>query len=97
MIYTGPIDEFYHWDGKLEYRSLKWQEETLDIDNYRYSYDELSDVNIPYTRIIEHKHFDYKKSNKTIISKEYQSKGDLIPFVIKLIWTGMINTQNAPK
>ena len=79
VIYTGPIDEFYHCEhGKLEYRSLKWEEEVLDIDNYQgTAMMNYLDVKVPYTRIIEHKHFDYKKSNKTIISKEYpQSKGE---------------------
>lgn len=79
LIYTGPIDEFYHWEhGKLEYRSLKWEEEVLDIDNYQgTAMMNYLDVDVPYTRIIEHKHFDYKKSDKTIISREYpQSKGD---------------------
>tara|TARA_R110001592_G_scaffold17922_1_gene75020 strand:+ start:5297 stop:6397 length:1101 start_codon:yes stop_codon:yes gene_type:complete len=77
LIYTGMIDEFYDFCfGKLEYRSLNFKHKTLDTKNYQgnavINYTEKS---IPYTRIIEHKHFNKtKESDKTIISYEYSEE-----------------------
>ena len=74
IIFTGPIDKFYDYKfGKLEYRSLKFETEILDVDNYQgNAVVNYTDLEIPYTRIIEHKHFEFNtQSNKTIITREY--------------------------
>ena len=73
IIFTGCIDEYFNYFlGKLEYRSLRFEEETLDIENFQgnavINYNEFE---IPYTRIIEHKHFENAVSPKTIITREY--------------------------
>ncbi|MDD4531902.1 MAG: UDP-galactopyranose mutase [Bacilli bacterium] len=73
IMFTGCIDEFFDYVlGKLEYRSLRFEEETLNCENYQgnavINYNEYE---IPYTRIIEHKHFDNSVSPKTIITREY--------------------------
>lgn len=73
IIYTGPIDEYYGYCfGKLEYRSLRFEEEILDIPNYQgNAVVNYTEAEIPYTRIIEHKHFEFGTQKKTVISKEY--------------------------
>jgi len=73
IIYTGPIDKFYDYQfGELEYRPLKFEHQVLDYDNYQgHSVVNYTDSDIPYTRIIEHKHFNNDTSNKTVITKEY--------------------------
>jgi UDP-galactopyranose mutase len=74
VLYTGPIDQFYDYKfGKLEYRSLKFEHLILnDIENYQgNAVVNYSDKEIPYTRIIEHKHFEFTKSDNTIITKEF--------------------------
>ncbi len=73
VIYTGPIDEFYEYRfGKLEYRSLEWSNHILDIDNYQgVPVVNYTDKDTPYTRILEHKWFDYQNQKGTIISYEY--------------------------
>lgn len=79
VIYTGPIDQFYDYRfGKVEYRSLKFEEEELPIFDYQgASVINYTDVEVPYTRIIEHKHFSTGKQPTTIITKEYpSSSGD---------------------
>ncbi len=74
VLFTGMIDEYYDYKfGTLEYRSLKFENEKFDIDNYQgnavVNYNEYK---IPYTRIIEHKHFEKTDNDKTtIITKEY--------------------------
>lgn len=73
VLYTGPIDAFYNYKhGLLEYRSLRFEHEILDIENFQgnavINYTERS---VPYTRIIEHKHFVFGKQQKTIITKEF--------------------------
>ena len=72
-IYSGPIDKFFNYKfGNLEYRPLKFVQETLDMSNYQgCSVVNYTDIDIPYTRIIEHKHFENSISEKTIITKEY--------------------------
>lgn len=74
-VYTGPIDEFYSYSlGKLEYRSLRFETETLDKENYQgVAVVNYTESEIPYTRIIEHKHFNFTKCPKTIVTKEYPS------------------------
>ena len=75
------IDEYYNYCfGELEYRSLKFEEEVLNIDNFQgVAVMNFTDIETPYTRIIEHKHFEFGNQNKTIITREYPKewkKGD---------------------
>lgn len=75
IIYTGPIDEYYGYEyGALQYRSLRFETEVLDIDNYQgVAGMNYTDAETPYTRIIEHKHFEFSKGDpgKTVITKEF--------------------------
>lgn len=73
IIYTGPIDEYFRYAcGPLEYRSVRFEEEILDIPNYQgNAVVNYTDPDTPWTRIIEHKWFDYRGQPGTIISKEY--------------------------
>lgn len=73
VLYTGPIDQFYNYQfGKLEYRSLEFKTEVLDIPNYQgIAGMNYGDVDIEFTRIIEHKHFEFGEQPKTVITKEY--------------------------
>lgn len=73
IIFTGMIDEFFDYEfGKLEYRSLKFENEILNIENFQgNAVINYTDFEVPYTRIIEHKHFENSISKKTIITKEY--------------------------
>lgn len=78
IVFTGKIDEFYNYKlGKLEYRTVHFEEKIYDIANYQgNAVINYTEKDIPYTRIIEHKHFemfgaDINKCSKTIISKEY--------------------------
>lgn len=82
VLYTGMIDEYFDYQlGELQYRSLRFEEETLtDCDNYQgnavVNYTERA---VPYTRIIEHKHFEFGKGEGTVITREYPAdwkKGD---------------------
>jgi UDP-galactopyranose mutase len=74
-IYTGPIDEFFSYRyGELEYRFLRFETEIMNISNYQgNAVVNYTERNIPYTRIIEHKHFDFDAgaTDKTIITREY--------------------------
>ncbi len=76
IIYTGPIDEYFGYCyGKLEYRSLRFETERLDIDNYQgNAVINYTEREIPFTRIIEHKHFDFVETSHTVITKEYPSE-----------------------
>lgn len=76
IIYTGMIDEYYNYQfGALEYRSVRFETETLDCDNYQgNAVVNYTDREVPYTRIIEHKHFEFGTQKKTVISKEYSSE-----------------------
>ena len=73
IIFTGMIDKYYDYCyGELEYRSLRFETETLNIENYQgNAVVNYTEYEIPYTRIIEHKHFEYGTGDKTIITKEY--------------------------
>lgn len=74
IIFTGMIDEYYNYKfGELEYRSLKFETEILDEENFQgNAVVNYTEYEIPYTRIIEHKHFEYGVNcPKTIITKEY--------------------------
>lgn len=78
-IYTGAIDEFFEYKyGYLEYRSLKFEEEVLNIKDYQgCAVINYTEENIPYTRIVEHKHFNNISSENTIITKEYPQNWDI--------------------
>jgi len=73
VLYTGPIDQFYNYQhGVLEYRSLRFEHELLNMPNYQgNAVINFTERNIPYTRIIEHKHFEFGQQPQTIITKEY--------------------------
>lgn len=73
IIYSGPIDAYFDYKfGKLNYRSLKFEIENINNENYQgNAVVNYTDINIPYTRIIEHKFFEDVKTSNTIISKEY--------------------------
>ncbi len=73
IIFTGAIDEFYNYQyGELEYRSLRFETEVINEENYQgNAVVNYTEYEIPYTRIIEHKHFEYATSPKTVITKEY--------------------------
>ncbi len=78
IIFTGPIDKYYNYKfGELEYRSLRFETEILDVENYQgNAVVNYTEYEIPYTRIIEHKHFEYDIGNnpKTVVTKEYPDK-----------------------
>lgn len=76
IIFTGMIDEYFGYRlGALEYRSVRFETEVLDCDNYQgNAVVNYTDKEIPYTRIIEHKHFEFGKQEKTVISREYSSE-----------------------
>ena len=82
ILYTGMIDEFFDYRlGALEYRSLRFEEEILsDVENYQgNAVVNYTEREIPYTRIIEHKHFEFGSQPSTVITKEYPAawkKGD---------------------
>ena len=83
IVFTGPIDKFYNYKyGELEYRSLRFETDILDEENYQgNAVVNFTEYEVPYTRIIEHKHFEFGASlgilpegiakEKTIITKEY--------------------------
>ena len=76
IIYTGMTDEYYGCRlGALEYRSVRFETEVLECGNYQgNAVVNYTDREIPYTRIIEHKHFEFGKQEKTVISREYSSE-----------------------
>jgi UDP-galactopyranose mutase len=73
VIYTGPIDKFYDYKfGELEYKTTKFEHKKLDIDNFQgCAVMSFTDVETPYTRIIEHKHFEFGNTDTTWITHEY--------------------------
>lgn len=75
IVYTGTIDAFYGYCyGKLEYRSLKFETEVMDTDNYQgVAVVNYTDRETPYTRVIEHKHFEFGIQPKSVITREYPS------------------------
>ena len=81
ILYTGKLDEYFDYKlGKLEYRTVRFEEEILDMPNYQgNAVMNFTDAEVPYTRIIEHKHFemfgdDVYKCPKTVISREYSTE-----------------------
>ena len=76
VVFTGMIDQYFDYKfGVLEYRSLRFEHETLDEENHQgnavVNYNERE---VPYTRIIEHKHFEFGKQPKTVITREYPAE-----------------------
>ena len=78
VVYTGPIDEYYDYRfGRLQYRTVRFEQEVLDVPNYQgNAVVNYTEREVPYTRIIEHKHFEsfgqaVYDNPKTVISKEY--------------------------
>jgi len=83
IVYTGKIDEYFGYKyGKLQYRTVRWDTEILEVANYQgTAVINQPDKNVEYTRIIEHKHFEpynerIHQLNKTVISKEYSEEWD---------------------
>ena len=81
VVYTGPVDAYFGYRlGALQYRSVRFETEVLDTDNYQgNAVVNYTDAETPYTRIIEHKHFEFGTQPKTVISREYSAewkKGD---------------------
>ena len=81
IIYTGPIDQFYDYRfGKLQYRTVRFETETLDTPNYQgNAVVNYTSHDVPYTRVIEHKHFEsfgqsVYDNPKTVISREYSTE-----------------------
>ena len=76
ILFTGMIDEFFDYQlGALEYRSVRFETEVLDCDNYQgNAVINYTEREVPYTRIIEHKHFEFGQQEKTVISREYSSE-----------------------
>lgn len=73
IIYTGPIDQFFNYRfGDLEYKSVRWQNEVMETDNYQgCAVKNYTSKDVPYTRTIEHKWFDDQGQTKTYVSWEY--------------------------
>ncbi|MEL6090292.1 UDP-galactopyranose mutase [Plesiomonas shigelloides] len=73
IVYTGPIDRFFNYSlGRLDYRSLRFEHQLLELDNYQgNAVVNYIDKEYEFTRIIEHKHFEFGEQDKTVITKEY--------------------------
>ena len=76
VVYTGPIDRFFGYRfGPLQYRSVRFETEVLDMPNFQgNAVVNYTDAETPYTRIIEHKHFEFGTQPKTVISREYSAE-----------------------
>ena len=76
IIYTGCIDEFFKYQlGALQYRSVRFETEELDTENFQgNAVVNYTDREVPYTRIIEHKHFEFGHQKTTVISREYSTE-----------------------
>lgn len=76
VVYTGPIDTYFQYIyGPLEYRSVRFETELLDVENYQgNAVVNYTDRETPFTRIIEHKHFEFGRQPKTVISREYSAE-----------------------
>lgn len=79
IVFTGPIDAYYGYCyGALEYRSLMFETEVFDMDNYQgNAVVNYTEKEVPYTRIIEHKHFEFGTQAKTVVTKEYPMQWSL--------------------
>ena len=73
IVYTGPVDAYFDYKyGELEYRAVRFETEVLGTENYQgNAVVNYTEYEVPYTRIIEHKHFEYGTQAKTVISREY--------------------------
>jgi len=73
LVYTGKIDEYFDYRlGHLEYRSLEFKTRIEDTDNYQgVAVVNYTDSDVPYTRVIEHKHFEFGKQPKSVVTEEY--------------------------
>jgi UDP-galactopyranose mutase len=73
IVFTGKIDQYYDFQfGQLEYRSLKFEHETHDTENFQgNAVVNYTEREVPYTRILEHKHFEFGTQPKTVVTKEY--------------------------
>lgn len=73
VVYTGPIDAYFHYSlGKLEYRGLRFETERLEEENHQgVAVMNYTEREVPYTRSIEHKHFEFGKQPVTYVTKEY--------------------------
>lgn len=78
VVFTGPIDEYFEYKfGQLQYRSLRFEHSILDMENYQgNAVVNYCEREIPYTRIIEHKHFEFGRQLRTVITKEYPQSFD---------------------
>ena len=76
VVYTGPVDAYFGYKlGALQYRSVRFETEVLDTDNYQgNAVVNYTDREVPYTRVIEHKHFEFGKQPTTVISREYSAE-----------------------
>lgn len=76
IVYTGMIDQYYDYQfGTLEYRSLRFENEVHDCENYQgNAVVNYTDSTTPYTRIIEHKHFEFGTQEKTVVTKEFSQE-----------------------
>ncbi len=76
IVFTGKIDQYYDYQfGKLQYRSLRFDQQTLDMENYQGSaLVNYTEREIPFTRIIEHKHFEFGTQPKTVITHEFPAE-----------------------
>ena len=79
VVYTGPVDAYFAYKlGVLEYRSVRFETEVLDEANYQgNAVVNYTDAETPYTRVIEHKHFEFGTQEKTVISREYSAEWKL--------------------
>ena len=76
MVFTGPIDEYFDYLlGHLEYRTVRFETEVLDMENFQgNAVVNYTEREIPFTRIIEHKHFEFGQQPTTVISREYSEE-----------------------
>lgn len=76
VIYSGPIDAYYRYCfGPLQYRSIYFETEVLETENFQgNAVVNYTDIDTPYTRVIEHKHFEFGKQESTVISREYSQE-----------------------
>jgi UDP-galactopyranose mutase len=73
VVFTGKIDQYYNYQfGQLQYRSLKFEHQTLNTENYQgNAVVNYTEREVPYTRIIEHKHFEFGTQPQTVVTKEF--------------------------
>jgi len=83
LIFSGKIDEFFNYEyGELEYRTLRFESEILDGTYQGAAQINYTDEQIPFTRIVEHKHFEFGNQDKTVITREYPTewRREAIPY-----------------